>query len=356
MSATQRIHVRVPFRRPIETASGPWTHRDSWIVRHRAGDATPSLGEGPSREEAIATHWPVDLAGRSVLVNALVGGGSLDEVVTQARDAVAAGFGTIKMKVGTERSIGALRDRVRVVRKAIGRDVRLRLDANGAWSPEMAPERMRSVWDFDIEFVEQPIPASAGAAALAQVRAQSPVQIAADEAVVSVEAVGDLLAAEAVDVLVVKPFRVGGPFVAQEIVELARAAEVPVVMSTMFETGVGISTALRLAVDLSEGPAHGLATANLLESDLLKRPLEIAEGGCSCPTRSSWTRWPWTATRSKGAANGRRPPRAGAAGRRPSLDGGRTRARVEARIECLRTAGLRPGDRIGLTAEARPPR
>jgi L-Ala-D/L-Glu epimerase len=283
MSAAQRIHVRVPFRRPIETAAGPWTYRDSWIVRHRAGGETPALGEGPSREEAIATHWPAELAGRSVPVNALIGGGPLDAVVAQARDAVAAGFGTIKMKVGTERSIGDLRDRVRVVREAIGRDVGLRLDANGAWSPEGAPERMRCVWDFDVEFVEQPIPASAGAAALAQVRAESPVQVAADESVVSIETAGDLLAVEAVDVLIVKPFRVGGPFVAREIVELARAAGVPVVVSTMFETGVGLSVALALAATLPEGPAHGLASAGLLASDLLVRPLEIRDGRMFVP-------------------------------------------------------------------------
>ncbi len=281
---SQLIHVRVPFRRPIKTAAGVWTHRDSWIERYAVAASLPFLGEGPTPEEAISIGWNAeDVVGRLVPVSALVGGGPLDEVARQARNSAAAGFGTIKMKVGMERSIEELRERVGAVRRAIGPDVKLRLDANGAWRASDAPARMRSVWDFDIEFVEQPIPASAGPMALAAVRAQSPVQIAADEAVTSLDAARKLLDAGALDVFVVKPSRVGGPFVARDILDLAGAAGMPAVMSTLFETGVGISVALALAATLPAGPAHGLATAHLLESDLLKRPLEIVDGRMVVP-------------------------------------------------------------------------
>jgi o-succinylbenzoate synthase len=275
------VHVRVPFRRPIETAAGLWTHRDSWISIEQVADEMPLLGEGPTPGEAIGLQWQ-DVS-RSVAVNALLGGGPLDEVVAAARAARADGFGTIKMKVGAEGSIDELRERVGAVREAIGPGAKLRLDANEAWSIADAPERMRSVWDLDIEYVEQPIPASAGAAAMAELRTKCPVPVAADEAVVSVEAARELVEAGAADVLVVKPSRVGGWRAASAISLLASDVGIPVVLSTLFETGVGISVALMLAAGEPEGLAHGLATAHLLESDLLKRPLEIRAGRMIVP-------------------------------------------------------------------------
>jgi o-succinylbenzoate synthase len=281
--SSQRIHVRVPFRKPIETAAGVWTHRDSWIERHEIGGGPPFLGEGPTPDAAAAINWEGEALGRSVPVNALVGAGPLEEVVAEARRAADAGFGTVKMKVGVEGSIEELRQRVRAVREAVSSAVRLRLDANGAWDPGDAADWIRSVWDYDIEFVEQPIPVAAGVAALADLRTRCPVPIAVDESVTSAAAASELLAAKAADVVVVKPSRVGGWAVASDITELARRAGVPVVMSTMFETGVGISVALLLATMEPEGLAHGLATADLLESDLLKRPLEIVDGRMIVP-------------------------------------------------------------------------
>jgi o-succinylbenzoate synthase len=280
---SQLIHVRVPFRTPVRTAAGLWTHCDSWIERYEIEGGPPFLGEGPTPEAAAAIDWEGEALGRSVPVNALVGAGPLREAVYGATMAADAGFGTVKMKVGMEGSIEELRQRVRAVREAIGPEVRLRLDANGAWTPEEAPTWLRSIWDYDIEFAEQPIPASTGAAALAGLRAQCPVPIAADDSVTSLDAARALLDAKAVDVLVVKPSRVGGWAVACDIMELASRAGVPVVMSTLFETGVGISVALLLAAQLPEGPAHGLATAEILESDLLTQPLEIVDGQMLVP-------------------------------------------------------------------------
>jgi o-succinylbenzoate synthase len=117
------------------------------------------------------------------------------------------------------------------------------------------------------------------------VRARSGVPIAADEAVTSVAAAEGLLLASAVDALVVKPGRVGGLAAARRIGELAYSAGVPVVLSTMFETGIGVGGALgvaaRLAPILPPGVAaldHGLATLGLLEDDLLAEAVHVEAG------------------------------------------------------------------------------
>ena len=68
------------------------------------------------------------------------------------------------------------------------------------------------------------------------------------------------------------------------IVVAAAAAGVAVVVTTTIDTGVATAAALHLAATLPEaGPAHGLATAPLLEVDLLREPLNVTRGRMTLP-------------------------------------------------------------------------
>ncbi|MEX1297336.1 MAG: mandelate racemase/muconate lactonizing enzyme family protein [Candidatus Limnocylindrales bacterium] len=217
-----------------------------------------------------------------VAVNALLGMDQPEETAAQAAALVEDGFGCLKLKAGEEPD-GALEARVRAVREAVGPDVALRLDFNGSLSADWAEDALAKVAPFDIEYAEQPIPPGAGAEALARLRWTGAVPIAADESVRDLGAARVLLDTGAVDALVVKPARVGGLRQARAIIDLAAAAEVPVTVSTLFETGVGLAGALHLAATVPGSQAHGLATAGLLESDLLETPLVISRGRMSVP-------------------------------------------------------------------------
>jgi L-alanine-DL-glutamate epimerase-like enolase superfamily enzyme len=86
----------------------------------------------------------------------------------------------------------------------------------------------------------------------------------------------------------VKSVRVGGHQAALEIASMAVAHGVDVVVSNLFETGVGIASALSLAaelpaIDAEDPPDHGLATAGLLEHDLLARSLIVEDGRMRSP-------------------------------------------------------------------------
>jgi o-succinylbenzoate synthase len=335
--------VRIPFRRSFPTAQGMWVLREAWILRVTDAEGRTGLGEAvlepadgetasivldqlvreavdqarrhaaragtlPPPEELELHGAPgralraaldaaaLDLGelpadatgpdGPGVGVNAtlpLVGPRASAEAALQAMEA---GFRTFKLKAGSEQDTDGLVDRVRAVRQALGPGPKLRLDVNGAWDLETAVERLEAVRRYDIEYVEQPI-AGDDAAALADVRRRGRVPVAADEAVTSPKVARELLEAGAVDVLVVKPARVGGPLVAAMIAELAAERGVPVVLSTLFETGVGIAAALAAAAglptttvssNLAAAPDHGLATAGLLEHDLLRAELLVEDG------------------------------------------------------------------------------
>jgi o-succinylbenzoate synthase len=324
------VHVRIPLRQPFVAATGTWRDHDAWLVRMRGTDGRVGIGEatlGPGSSAADLSElaariralvadpaaeagvvdgpvgaavgaalldgaWPMSSANidprSSVAVNGTIAVESTDACVGAAREMVAAGFGTLKLKVGSEGSTDELVTRVRLIREAIGPGVALRLDANGSWAEAVARERLEALAPFDLEYVEQPI-AAGPPDELARFRADVSVPIAADESVSGVHAAQALLDAGAADVLVVKPARVGAPSVCLLIAERAAAAGVGVVISTLLETGLGIGAALAIAASLPASAreyAHGLATAGLLASDLLLEPLVISGGRIAVPVGS----------------------------------------------------------------------
>lgn len=334
LDLVEALHVRVPFRQPFVTTTGVFTHRSSWILRLRDIDGNEGFGEiasdpaasqadysaiGGAVREAVAVlvtgRVPgqaelakLDATGRSiangldealeqvalggaasdtipavgrssVAVNATVGVADPREAAVTASRGVAAGFTCLKLKVGVE-TTQALLERVGAVRSAIGPTIRLRLDANAGWDFAGALERLSELVALDIEYVEQPLARSDldGHAAL---RRATAVPIALDESADSAEAVARILDARAADVLVIKPARVGGPCAVRAIAARAVEAGVPVVISTFFETGIGLYAALRAAAALpivGRERAHGLATAGMLVHDLLATPLSVADG------------------------------------------------------------------------------
>jgi o-succinylbenzoate synthase len=216
----------------------------------------------------------------SVPANATVGDGTVAETVAAARSEVAAGFECLKLKVGARDPAGD-RERLRAVRSAVGEDVALRADANGAWDRETAAELVAFLGtELAAAYVEQPLPAGdvAGHAALRGVGAP----VALDE---SVRAVGvdAVLSAGAADVVVCKPMALGGIDLALEAAVRAREAGVTPVVTTTVDAAVARAGAVHLAAAIPDVPPCGLATGPLLAGDLLADPVPVVEGAVALP-------------------------------------------------------------------------
>ncbi len=199
-----------------------------------------------------------------------------------AASAVADGYRCIKLKVGAATAADDLA-RVKAVRRAVGPEAALRLDANGAWNESEAIAFLRAVAAYDIEFVEQPI-AAGDLGALRRLRAAAGVAIAVDEDVTSVEGARRVVEAGAADVLIVKPAVVGGLRRAVEIVEMARAAGLDAVVTSAMESGVGVAATLHVAAAAQSRRACGLGTLELLADDLVSGGLPIVDGAMALPT------------------------------------------------------------------------
>jgi o-succinylbenzoate synthase len=226
-----------------------------------------------------------------VPVNATVGDVEADTAATAARDALADGFTTIKLKAGN-RPVDEDAARVTAVREAIGPGVAIRVDANAAWDPEQARKALDLLADSSVEYVEQPLNADdlSGHAAL---RRSSRIDIALDESLAthSFEAVQ---AADAADVLVLKPMALGGLDRARRIAIYARREGLIPIVTTTIDAVVARTGAVHLAASLPGIDACGLATGALLAEDLGTDPVSIEDGDATVPQDAGLgTRGPW---------------------------------------------------------------
>ncbi len=311
---------RLSYRSPVLTARGRITHRSVVVLslfdeegNAGLGEAAPLVGfTGDTVDDAeaallawveegyesaleasptarAAVDWAlVDLAASAagvplhdylspgspsrLAVSALVVGETPGALAAAAAEAAEAGHPGVKLKVGAGPFADDV-DRVSAVRNAVGPDVAIRLDANGAWEPSEALSNIERLAPLGIEFVEEPV---SGVAALAAVREASPVPVAADESAGSPDLFEQVLASGAADLVVLKPSALGGPQVAADLATRATAAGMGVVVTSMLESSIGVGAAAHLASALGAlDPAPGLATAGLLAEDLVAPLLPV---------------------------------------------------------------------------------
>ncbi|HYU15477.1 MAG TPA: enolase C-terminal domain-like protein [Candidatus Acidoferrum sp.] len=172
----------------------------------------------------------------------------------------AEGFDTFKLKVGLPGDV----TQVATLREALGPEVRIRIDANAAWTVEEASERLRAMARHGIEIAEQPV---GGLDAMALLRSRTRIPLAADESVASARDARHAVELDACQMATVKLAKVGGIAAALEI-----ARVLPVYLSSALEGPVAITAAAHVAQAIVRGLpsdlAHGLATERLFSATI----------------------------------------------------------------------------------------
>ena len=272
--------IRIPLRRPL----GGLSYRYVTLVEGSAGwgEFSPLAGypADPARcweaaAEAAMVGWPTPVR-TSVGVNGLIPALGPDEAAELALE-WAADHGpdqvpTVKVKVGDAGDL----NRIAAIRMALGPKARIRVDANGAWDPESARTRLMAMSRYDLELAEQPV---ADLEDLARLRRRVPVILAADECLRATADVKRLVALAAADAVVLKVQPLGGVRPALAMAEVALEAGVGVIVTSMWETSVGVAAGLALACALPAlDYACGLGGVSHLGPDVVAEPL-VATGG-----------------------------------------------------------------------------
>lgn len=203
-----------------------------------------------------------------VRCNATLVAGEPRAVAAAAAEWFEAGFRTLKLKVGVPGDV----EQVAAVRERLGSGPRLRVDANGVWSPADAIERLDAMARHELELAEQP---AADLPGLARVRRAVRTLVAADESVADAKDAERAVELGACDVATLKVAKVGGIAAGLEV-----AREIPAYLSSALDGPVGIAAAAHLAqllprAEPAAGLAHGLATGRLFATTIAARGAEL---------------------------------------------------------------------------------
>lgn len=147
-------------------------------------------------------------------------GYSDEKLVRLSKEAVASGFGMIKLKVAG--SIDDDRRRLWLAREAVGPDIRIAIDANQRWEEQEAIDWVNQLQDFQPYWIEEPTSTDDVLAHAAIRRAVAPVKVATGEAVQNRIIFKQMLQAGSIDVLQIDATRVAG--VNENIANLLLAA------------------------------------------------------------------------------------------------------------------------------------
>lgn len=189
-----------------------------------------------------------------------------DVMAGDAVNAVQAGYHHLKLKVGIDSTVDF--ERVAAIRKAVGKDIAIRLDANQGWKPKEAIRLIRAMEDADlaIELIEQPVSA-VDFEGLKQVTDHVDTPIMADESAFSPTDVFRLLSMRACDLINIKLMKAGGLGPASKIAAMAEAAGVECMMGCMLECKIGITAAAALSAGTAVITKNDLDAADLMAAD-----------------------------------------------------------------------------------------
>ncbi len=204
--------------------------------RRLGAPAWSLLGTPPGPPEPVAVNFTLTAADRS-------------GAVAQAAEARAAGFHTLKAKV----AIGDDHGRLAAIRAFAGPDMRIRIDANGAWTPAEAHVALRTLEPVGIELCEEPV---SGVAAIRALDGVTEVPLALDESAADPRAMD----APACALMCLKISRCGGLQGPLEAARRARAVGYEVFLASTLDGPLGIAAALHAAALLRPSRANGLAT------------------------------------------------------------------------------------------------
>jgi L-Ala-D/L-Glu epimerase len=213
------------------------------VANHGAKAAVDvALHDLTARRLGISLPRLLGTSRHQVATDVTISVGDTDRLGTDAAKRVAEGFSVLKLKVGTDAATDV--SRVQAVRRAVGPEVGIRVDANQGWTPRQAVTVIRALEDSDVEleFVEQPV-AAQDIDGLAAVTAAVDTPVMADEACFGIRDLTTVIERRAADLVNVKLAKCGGLRPARAMLELAAAHGIGTIVGSMMEGPIGVGAA-----------------------------------------------------------------------------------------------------------------
>jgi L-alanine-DL-glutamate epimerase-like enolase superfamily enzyme len=217
-----------------------------------------------------------------VEVAACMGIQSYEQAGKLARYYVEQGFSTLKTKAGSD--IQEDLDMVRGVRDAVGMRLKLRIDPNRAYTPQQAAELAKRLEEYQLEYLEQPIPAEPLADAV-WLRRQTRTPIALNESVTDPSSVWQILHEGAAEFILPDTHTAGGLWPCLKIGHVCEAAGIPCIMHCGHDLGPKTAAMVHIAAACGAYSLANDTTYYGLKEDITVEPLEIRRGRIAVPKK-----------------------------------------------------------------------
>lgn len=331
-----RFHKRVfHFKRPSGTSRGILTKKYAWFIEVWEESNPEVVGTGEcsiipglspdfidfdqyeakvaetcSNLDSDLTDWPsikfgvetalLDLknGGKGVIfkndfttgkrfipINGLIWMGESTFMQEQIEEKLKLGFETIKLKIGAidfDSEIELLKS----IRDSYSKEeITLRVDANGAFSPEEALQKLQRLSELDIHSIEQPIK-QGQFNEMKKLCGETPLDIALDEELIGVNRTADkieLLDTIQPQYIILKPSLHGGIEGTKEWISLAEERNIPWWITSALESNIGLNAICQLTAEYTNELPQGLGTGSLY-TDNIPSDLRVQKGTISLPS------------------------------------------------------------------------
>lgn len=340
MTATYHKHI-LQFKQPSGTSRGVLTQKETWFIvivnNHKRGIGECSILKGlsiddrPDFEDKLnwvcknitkelnslvngliefpAIQFGLEMAflsleskdefvlfpseftngEASILINGLIWMGTKAFMKQQIKSKIEAGFSCIKLKIGaidfkTELSLlKSIRD------EFSENDIELRVDANGAFSPTEALEKLKILSEFNLHSIEQPI-RQGQFQDMAGLCEQTPLPIALDEELIGINSVTEkeeLLQTINPQYIILKPSLIGGFKRSEEWIKIAEKQHVKWWITSALESNIGLNAIAQWTYNLKNTMPQGLGTGSLFINNFIS-PLQVENGTLRHEPRQKW--------------------------------------------------------------------
>ncbi|MEY4383115.1 MAG: o-succinylbenzoate synthase [Bacteroidota bacterium] len=198
-------------------------------------------------------------------VNGLIWMGTSAFMLQQIEEKLAEGYTCLKLKIGAIDFQQELDILASIRKRYTSAEITLRVDANGAFSIQEAPQKLAQLAKFDLHSIEQPIRAGQWEA-MEKLCATSPIPIALDEELIGIRNRAEkinLLESIRPPFIILKPSLLGGFFETQEWIELAEERQIAWWITSALESNYGLEAICQFTANYPVTLPQGLGTGKL---------------------------------------------------------------------------------------------
>ena len=246
-------------------------------------------GYGENRGERILFPSDFTEGNDSIEINGLVWMGGFDFMRQQIIEKIESGFKCIKLKIGAidfEKELSLIKS---IRNEFSADDIEIRVDANGAFDPSEALEKLNRLAEFDLHSVEQPIRQGQWKE-MAALCEKTPLPVALDEELIGVNDIREkekLLLTVRPQYIILKPSLLGGFKASEEWITLAGQNNTGWWVTSALESNIGLNAIAQWTYTLKNKMPQGLGTG-LLYTNNFESPLRINNGKLHFYPSLSW--------------------------------------------------------------------